>query len=72
MLISEKIWKGIEPIARGNGSKVLIATAYYPEIYQDKMTYDRPIKLCLEREKESRQITDIDTHILDQYDRRQK
>lgn len=72
MLISEKIWKGIEPIARWNGSKVLIATAYYPEIYQDKMTYDRPIKLCLEREKESRQITDIDTHILEQYDKRQK
>ena len=72
MLISEKIWKGIEPIARWNWSKVLIATAYYPEIYQDKMTYDRPIKLCLEREKESRKITDIDTHILTQYDKRMK
>ena len=72
MLISEKIWKGIEPIARWNGSKVLIATAYYPEIYQDKMTYDRPIKLCLEREKESREILDIDEHILSTYDKRFK
>ena len=70
MLISEKIRRWIEPIARWNGSKVLIATAYYPEIYQDKMTYDRPIKLCLEREKESREILDIDNHILSEYDAR--
>lgn len=70
MLISEKIWRWIEPIARWNWSKVLIATAYYPEIYQDKQTFDRPIKLCLEREKESRQITDIDNHILNNYDKR--
>lgn len=70
MLISEKIRRWIEPIARWNGSKVLIATAYYPEIYQDKMTYDRPVKLCLEREKESREILDIDNHILNEYDAR--
>ena len=70
MLISEKIRRWIEPIARWNGSKVLIATAYYPEIYQDKMTYDRPVKLCLEREKESREILDIDNHILSEYDSR--
>lgn len=70
MLISEKIRRWIEPIARGNWSKVLIATAYYPEIYQDKMTYDRPVKLCLEREKESREILDIDNHILSEYDSR--
>lgn len=70
MLISEKIRRWIEPIARWNGSKVLIATAYYPEIYQDKMTYDRPVKLCLEREKESREILDIDNHILSEYDAR--
>lgn len=70
MLISEKIWRWIEPIARWNWSKVLIATAYYPEIYQDKQTFDRPIKLCLEWEKESRQITDIDNHILNNYDKR--
>ena len=34
------------------------------------MTYDRPIKLCLEREKESREILDIDNHILSEYDAR--
>lgn len=69
MLISEKIWRGIEPIARWNWSKVLIATAYYPEIYQDKQTFDWPIKLCLDWEKESRSILDIDNHILNNYDK---
>lgn len=68
MMIKHSIRDRLEPIATNEWASVTIVSTFYNTLEDWDPVYDRPVKLCNEREKESSKIIDIDSHILKQYD----
>ena len=65
MLYPKRIYDMIQPIVNNEWARLLVVSTFYSEDPDTgDRVYDRPVKLCNEREKESSKIIDIDRHII--------